>query len=483
MDTSPKAERKPNWKFIRARKRLESLRDPGAVMSREEFADECNKWLASRSIRDQTITANTIAKIEQGKTTWPGLWRRRAYRAVTGAATDAELGLYDRRRSPLEKPHTPSADPYDTLGLSHSDARDEALPTGDASVTGAEAEMRRRILLQQVLTALSGGVVGWWPALDTVRLGLPTADGASDTDVWAETAEEYGSAYYTHRPTDLVANLSVDLTELQDALTTTSARGDARTHQELSRVCGQLCAVMAMSLTNLGQPLPARRWWRAAETAADTSGDTSTQVWVRAQSAIHALYGRRTVGTALRRAEHVISISGKTVSPGTAEAAAARAQALAMLGRADDAKAAVTSLAQTFEQLPDTLTNDDGIMWSWPQRRLWHSASFVYTYLGDTRQAYRAQEQALALTPAAAPRARAQVQLHHAVCLVHDGNIDDGANHATSVIQQLPAQQRTALVLDLGRHLLDVTPTDTRSRSSLRDLDELITTSTTTAAA
>jgi len=68
-------------------------------MGREEFADECNKWLADKPDLDGPITSNTIAKIEQGRTTWPRLWRRRAFRAIAGAATDADLGFRDKRRS------------------------------------------------------------------------------------------------------------------------------------------------------------------------------------------------------------------------------------------------------------------------------------------------------------------------------------------------------------------------------------------------
>ncbi|WP_143050078.1 XRE family transcriptional regulator [Asanoa ishikariensis] len=80
-------------------------------MSRQELADVCNTWLSTKPDPDTPITENTIAKIEQGRVTWPREWRRAAYRHVLGASTDAELGFEDRRRKALAVPYSDPPDP------------------------------------------------------------------------------------------------------------------------------------------------------------------------------------------------------------------------------------------------------------------------------------------------------------------------------------------------------------------------------------
>jgi hypothetical protein len=96
----PRRKGPPNRLFRDARERLRSPADPEAPMSREEFADACNQYLADKPDPDGPITANHIDKIERGVNTWPRLLRREAYRAVLGVQTNAEIGLFNRRRRP-----------------------------------------------------------------------------------------------------------------------------------------------------------------------------------------------------------------------------------------------------------------------------------------------------------------------------------------------------------------------------------------------
>ncbi|WP_213457504.1 helix-turn-helix domain-containing protein, partial [Rhizomonospora bruguierae] len=98
MSVQPASDRPgPNVLFRKARERLSSKRRPGTVMGRQEFADECNQWLGDKPDAGGPVTEGAIGKVESGKVTWPREWRRAAYRHVTGAATDAELGFFDRR--------------------------------------------------------------------------------------------------------------------------------------------------------------------------------------------------------------------------------------------------------------------------------------------------------------------------------------------------------------------------------------------------
>jgi len=77
-----------------ARRRLRSPSGSGRTLSRQELAEAVNtyQW-DTHQIRDR-ISENDVGKLERGEHRWPGRARREAFRAVLGAATDAELGFY-----------------------------------------------------------------------------------------------------------------------------------------------------------------------------------------------------------------------------------------------------------------------------------------------------------------------------------------------------------------------------------------------------
>jgi hypothetical protein len=89
--------REPGALFQAARERLPSKRYSSTIMGRQEFADECNAWLADKPNPDGLITENAICKLESGKVTFPREWRRAPYRHVTGVANG--VGLLARRHS------------------------------------------------------------------------------------------------------------------------------------------------------------------------------------------------------------------------------------------------------------------------------------------------------------------------------------------------------------------------------------------------
>ena len=268
----------------------------------------------------------------------------------------------------------------------------------------------------------------------------------------------------------MLSNLAADIADLDSTLT----HADERAAKSLAPFAAQLAAIMAMTLSNLGLFQPARRWWRVAHRAAMASGDRTVRVWVYGQDAIHALYDMRPLSAAVDAADRACALGGSTPSAGLAEALAARAQAMAKLGRPDEARNALEVLTETFIKLPDRVVDDQVSMYGWPEQRLWHSASYVLTELGETPGAYDAQARALALIPATYPRRRAKVQLHLARSLVHEGHIDDGAAHAQRVIDALPVPDRSALIVGLGRRVLDHVPRNDRARSSVRGLREVL---------
>src|SRR5690606_18338406 len=94
---------------------------------------------------------------------------------------------------------------------------------------------------------------------------------------------------------------------------------------------------------------------------------------------------------------------------------AGRAQLLAMLGRSSEARAEMRRVVDITAQLPEVKAGEDESVWAWPEHRLRHTESFVYTHIGDVRAASAAQDRAVALYPPSHARLRTQVELHRAI--------------------------------------------------------------------
>jgi tetratricopeptide (TPR) repeat protein len=202
-----------------------------------------------------------------------------------------------------------------------------------------------------------------------------------------------------------------------------------------------------MAWASVGETRHARRWWRTARQAADASGDAQTRVWVRGWEVANGLYEQRPMSVILERASESTTIAVRMVCAGAAGLYAGTAQTLAAAGRADEAVAALRRVAELTDQLPACVVADEDSMFGWPEVRLRHTESYVYTALGDTMQAYTAQKRALELYPASLARERAAMLLHRATCMVHEGDVGGGLDYAAQVLEDLPAEHRTELVL------------------------------------
>ncbi|MFI5893801.1 hypothetical protein ACIA5D_27240 [Actinoplanes sp. NPDC051513] len=99
--TDGKPTKNANTKLIYARLRMMSSSGSDEPMSRQEFAEAVNAWQWEHlKVRDH-LDENDIGSYERGEHHWPRRPRRDGFRGVTGAVTDAELGFYRNRRSPL----------------------------------------------------------------------------------------------------------------------------------------------------------------------------------------------------------------------------------------------------------------------------------------------------------------------------------------------------------------------------------------------
>ncbi len=291
-----------------------------------------------------------------------------------------------------------------------------------------------------------------------------------DVTDWNEIAWQYACTYADTPPRVLLTNLRSDLLVAGMQLRRTA---DAGMRHTLHRTIGQLSVIMAQTVGNLGDWHASYRWWRTARQYADASCDTPTRIWVRGREVIRGIYERRPLPPLLELADEAEAISA-VPTVGTGGVLAGRAQVLAMLGRADDARSAMARLRDTADRLPSNVTDDTQSMFGWPQHRLRHTESFVYTYVGDESAAEEAHDQALGLYPSSMFREAAQVELHRCIRLVRAGDADGGASHAVQVIETIPPDQRIEAVLELARSVAAAIPVSKRRRPSVAGLRDVL---------
>lgn len=150
------------------------------------------------------------------------------------------------------------------------------------------------------------------------------------------------------------------------------------------------------------------------------------------------------------------------------------AQGFTLQGRAQEAVERLRQITPaSWEGTERSLGNHDTV-YGWSQASYLHAASFVHSHLGDATEAEVAQREALRLYSPADQRQRALVQLHSAVCAAQQNNVGDAVAHAMQVISRLAPQQRTAMVLEIGQHVLDRVPINERSRGLADELRSLL---------
>lgn len=90
----------PNDLFRRARERLPSPSGAPRPASRTELAEAVNAYLWHTHGIRENLNEHDIGRIERGETRWPGKQRRTRLRAVLGATSDADIGLYTHGGAP-----------------------------------------------------------------------------------------------------------------------------------------------------------------------------------------------------------------------------------------------------------------------------------------------------------------------------------------------------------------------------------------------
>jgi hypothetical protein len=317
------------------------------------------------------------------------------------------------------------------------------------------------------------GAAGPLVALETLRHDLVQAvagDVAASLEEWQAIAWDYGYTYTVTPPAILLDDLSIDLLIARQQL---GRMTDAPTQRAMQRVTAVLEAFLAQTLGNLGHIQAGRRWWRTARMTADKSHDPEIRTWVRGREVIRGVQERWPLTAVLERADEAATLD---TSPGMGSATVliGRAQVLAAMGRPAEARAAMTAVYNVVDRLPDRITADVTSMFGWPEYRLRHGESFVYTHLGDNRRAAAAQDRALALYPTHMFRERAQVQLHQATRMVRSGDATAGAAHAQQIVAELPETQRIEVVLEAAKSVVHAVPKAEQHRPEVVALREML---------
>ncbi|MEH1031619.1 helix-turn-helix transcriptional regulator [Micromonospora profundi] len=352
-----------------------------------------------------------------------------------------------------------------------ADACERALAAGGVLVEAylreqsGDTDMRRRIVLQAMGALAAAPTVDRIVGLEALRHGLGAAVNV-EHDEWTDIVDAYGRSYYQQPQSRVMDQLGRDMAVLQHQIAVD--RGDRR--PLLLQAAGRLSVIIALGLVASGQVMVARRWWQTAQRVADESGDSDTQVLVRAWDVVNGCYDGRPADQVVSLSSEVLPLLHGQATAATCGLLAGRAQSLSLAGRHSEAISAVEQLSSMVEQLPAAVVDDVESLWGWPEHRLRHTESWVYTHAGNYRKAEQAQDRALTLYPASQTRLRTQVQLHQAAALIRSGHVPDGLRLAADLMDGLPAEQHNEIVRSVARQVAAAVPEPERSRPLYDDL-------------
>lgn len=249
-------------------------------------------------------------------------------------------------------------------------------------------------------------------------------------------------------------------------------RQPASVQVRLSELTAMLATLVADALMKLGELTRSRSWFATARNAADDSGNVELRARVRAQAAMLPFYyGPLESAVSLSREARILS-RGR---PGAtaAFASAAEARALAKLGDAAGAEAALRRAMAAFEQ-SGAGGGTDNDAFAFPERRLLLYESGTLTALGRTSQARRVQEEALSLYPKRTGIDPALLHFEAALCLVQDRSLAEACQLAGATFLRIDPAHRTPIVEERARDVIDALPPAIQGTRAARELREIL---------
>lgn len=303
----------PNHALRRAREGVESPHSPGEAASRQDMAELVNAWVWEHRGEPVELDANYIGKLERGAIRRPQEQYRAALRAITGAATDRELGFHRRN-------------------------------TAVATVEHVD----RKSFLRATAGAGLGITIGGQPLAELLNTSeptpAPTRVGVDDVEEIRTTAQVFGS--WDHHYGGGLAREAV-VAQLRYSASLLDAKVPASLHNDLFAAVGflgQVCAAMAFDACAHAD---ARRYFRFAHACAEEAGDWNLRAKALSSMARQAIWvgdpdnGLTLTELALVRADRLTSTE-------RAMLLVARARALAKLGRTEETLAAIGQADDEF---------------------------------------------------------------------------------------------------------------------------------------
>ncbi|MFE7043634.1 helix-turn-helix domain-containing protein [Streptomyces atratus] len=270
-------------------------------------------------------------------------------------------------------------------------------------------------------------------------------------------------------PAPMIKTLLGHLSEVEDLA---GHRQPAAVQVRLSELTAMLSTLMADALMKLGHLTRSQSWYATARNAADDSGNTELRARVRAQAAMLPFYyGPLEAAVSLSREARIICRGRPSAT--AAFASAAEARALAKLGDAEGAEAALRYAAAAFEQSGAGGPTDNDAF-GFPERRFRLYESGTLTALGRTGQARRVQEAALHLYPKRTGIDPALLNFEAALCLAHERNPTEACQLASATYLRIIPEHRTPIVEERAREVIGALPPGAQTGRAARELREIL---------
>ncbi|RBQ19968.1 hypothetical protein DP939_09005 [Spongiactinospora rosea] len=318
--------------------------------------------------------------------------------------------------------------------------------------------MERRLLLKLTSLGLLSQAVVDEPARQMLERVLNRSTNVAETYTtqdWEMACADHMYALQTQPPAVVRAGITSDVIALQQALAAPAVRAPT----DLQRVASQMAIIQANVLTRLGEYDAARRWWLTARHAAEASGDLNMRVWAMGYEAVFALYTPRSPHSAVALARKARALAGKSQNAGMLHAVSAEAQGLAVLGREKEALEVLHYLHDLCERVSPSE------VFTWGPDSVWFVTSWVHSFVGSDRTADEACDKALA-AERNSPRYqnRVNVQLHRSIRASRIGDYERGLREATEMLDGLPAQYHSLMILNTAHRVIDAVPIEKRAQ-------------------
>jgi transcriptional regulator with XRE-family HTH domain len=301
--------------------------------------------------------------------------------------------------------------------------------------------------------------------MDQTLSGTVVSDGT--VAYWEEVSDQYGRTYKTRAAVPFLTDILADFAEVQ---VLTDKRLPSGPRRDLCRVAAKLAGLISMTMTNVGDYREARGWGHTARLAADESGDPVLQAWVitRGEAIAHLYFGDP--HAAMTAARHAQLVVRNTTCGSSVMAPALEARAAAALGDAETVREALRRAGEAFGRLG----KQENIAYTFTEAQLQFYASNALTLIGDTKSAVKAQDAALGSFPSGERLEPTLVHLDRAACLLEQGDIVGGVEHATSVLTGLSEEFRPPIVVQRARALGSAIPPQRRGIPAVRHFRDVL---------